>query len=189
MASSARDQVNDFARRQAEQPFVPPQNGQRQQRQQQTNGSAGATYNFNFGPKNNSSKTGGQSGGNRIGPGATRNTFSPLADPEFFTNADVRFYCESARAVFMTLAFDLSMAAEILHAVLREVPDPEGKAFGSAMRARRVTRRLSKVADEAKSAAKNAAAAYAAFQREYSPEMQHNPRARQAPRRKFDFSA
>ena len=154
------------------------------------------TYNVNFGANGGSSGAGGgQPGGSRIGQqqgnGGRRSggNYSPLADPEFFTNADVRNYCEAARAAFVQLSFDIAMAAEVLEAVLKEVPDPEGRAFGSRMRARRVTRRLSKVADEAKDAAKNAAATYAAFQREFSPEMQHNPRARQQqPHRRFDFN-
>ncbi|MEV8225029.1 plasmid transfer protein TraA [Streptomyces sp. NPDC079167] len=152
------------------------------------------TYNFHFGPKDNGGKRqGGPGNGSRVGQGQgggrRGNTHSPLADPEFFTNDDVRNYCEAARAAFIQLSFDIAMASEVLNAVLKEVPDAEGKPFGSRMRARRVTRRLSKVADEAKSAAKNAAATYAAFQREYSPEMQHNPRARQQPGRPFDFNA
>ncbi|MFJ8589537.1 plasmid transfer protein TraA [Streptomyces sp. NPDC093595] len=157
---------------------------------------AGTTYNFNFGPKDDAAKSGGAAGRGAQGGGAGQGSsgrrggaYSPLADPEFFTNADVRNYCESARAAFLTLSFDLAMAAEILHAVLKEVPDPDGKPFGSKMRARRVTRRLAKAADDAKDAAKNAAATYAAFQREFSPEMEHNPRARQQQgRRPFDFN-
>lgn len=166
--------------------------------QQQTNGRTRhthkeKTYNVNFGPRNGSAG-GGQQGRSGIGQqqgngGRGRsNTYSPLADPEFLTNADVRNYCETARAAFVQLSFDIAMAAECLEAVLKEVPDPEGRPFGSRLRARRVTRRLSKVADDAKDAAKNAAATYAAFQREFSPEMQHNPRARQQPRRRFDFN-
>jgi hypothetical protein len=161
------------------------------------NGGAGTTYNFHFGPKDGATKSGVGNGAGRGGQGGTgqgsggrgRGAYSPLADPEFFTNADVRNYCESARAAFLTLSFDLAMAAEILNAVLKEVPDPDGRPFGSRMRARRVTRRLAKAADDAKDAAKNAAATYAAFQREFSPEMEHNPRARrQQPRRSFDFN-
>lgn len=160
----------------------------------------GPTYNFNFGPKDGGGQqANGARGGSRIGQqqgqgqgqngGRRGGTYSPLADPEFFTNDDVRNYCEAARAAFIQLSFDIAMAAEVLNAVLKEVPDPEGKPFGSRMRARRVTRRLSKVADDAKDAAKNAAATYAAFQREFSPEMQHNPRARGPQRRAFDFNA
>lgn len=151
------------------------------------------TYNVNFGPKNgggggqqSAGGIGQQQGGRGGGRGGS--SYSPLADPEFFTNADVRNYCEAARAAFIQLSFDIAMAAEVLNAVLKEVPDPEGRAFGSKLRARRVSKHLAKTADDAKDAAKRAAAAYAAFQREFSPEMQHNPRARQAPRRSFDFN-
>lgn len=174
--------------------FTAPPQGE----QQQANGRARhthkeKTYNVNFGSRDGAAG-GGQQARSGIGQqssnGGRGGTYSPLADPEFFTNVDVRNYCEAARAAFIQLSFDVSMAAEVLEAVLKEVPDPEGRPFGSRMRARRVARRLAKVADEAKDAAKNAAATYAAFQREFSPEMQHNPRARQQqPRRRFDFNA
>ncbi|QEU71977.1 hypothetical protein CP967_08355 [Streptomyces nitrosporeus] len=206
--TSSSDQVRNFAQHQADQPFgppqgdgffnVPPQNGQQaggRQRAQQPK--EAPTYNFHFGPKDDGGKRQGRGSGSRVGQGQQQgqgggrrgSTHSPLADPEFFTNDDVRNYCEAARAAFIQLSFDIAMASEVLNAVLKEVPDADGKPFGSRMRARRVTRRLSKVADEAKNAAKNAAATYAAFQREYSPEMQHNPRARQQPGRRFDFNA
>ncbi|MFE6461552.1 plasmid transfer protein TraA [Streptomyces cinereoruber] len=186
---------------------VPPQQGQQagpQPGPTPGRGQQGApTYNFNFGKPGGAGTGagGGQqggrgTGGSRVGHGPqgqqggrrAGGPYSPLADPEFFTNADVRNYCEAARAAFIQLSFDIAMAAEVLNATLQEVPDPEGKPFGSKLRARRVTKRLAKVADDAKDAAKNAAATYAAFQREFSPEMQHNPRAHRSTRRPFDFN-
>lgn len=133
-------------------------------------------------------RRGGERGRGPGGIGSRRGSHSPLADPEFFTNADIRNYCDTARQGFLQLSFELSMAAEVLQAVLKEVPDPEGRAFGSQMRARRVARHLKKVADDAKDAAKNSARTYAAFQREFSPEMDANSyrRPRQT-RRPFDF--
>lgn len=121
-------------------------------------------------------------------PYAAQVGYSPLADPEFFTNADIRNYCEKARAEFLKLSFELSMAAEVLQAVLKEIPDPEAKMFGSARRARRVARHLKRTATEARDAAKNAARTYAAFQREYDPELSSTARTRPArARRRFDF--
>ncbi|GAA4224237.1 hypothetical protein FHR32_002896 [Streptosporangium album] len=115
-------------------------------------------------------------------------SYSPLADPEFFTNADIRNYCERARGEFLRLSFEVAMASEVLRAVLKEVPDPEARLFGSAARARRVARHLKKTADDARDAAKNAARTYAAFQREYDPELSSTRRTRPAPaRRRFDF--
>lgn len=123
-------------------------------------------------------------------PYAAQIGYSPLADPEFFTNADIRNYCEKARTEFLKLSFELSMAAEVLQAVLKEVPDPDGRPFGAGARARRVARHLKRTATEARDAAKNAARTYAAFQREFDPELSATSRTRPArARRRFDFGA
>lgn len=123
-------------------------------------------------------------------PYAAQGGYSPLADPEFFTNTDIRNYCERARTEFLKMSFELAMAAEVLQAVLKEVPDPEGRPFAATSRARRVARHLKRTATEARDAAKNAARTYAAFQREFDPELSataHRRPARQ--RRRFDFGA
>ncbi|MFD7986847.1 plasmid transfer protein TraA [Kitasatospora indigofera] len=133
-----------------------------------------------IGQANPGAQGGGQRGGGR--------THSPLGDPEFFTNADIRNYCENARAAFLQLSFELAMAAEVLQAVLKEVPDPDGRPFSGQMRARRVAKHLKKTADDAKDAAKNAARTYASFQREFDPELNRSGRPR-PPRRSFDFGA
>ncbi|MFE0460496.1 plasmid transfer protein TraA [Kitasatospora sp. NPDC058965] len=127
----------------------------------------------------------GHGGGQGAGGG---NTYSPLADPEFFTNADVRNYCEQGRSILVQVSFQLAMAHELLAAVLKEVPDPQGHAFGSQMRARRVAKNLKKAADDAKDCAANIARTYAAFQREYDPELSRVANRGQAPRRRFDFN-
>ncbi|MER6826566.1 plasmid transfer protein TraA [Streptosporangium sp. NPDC000563] len=115
-------------------------------------------------------------------------SYSPLADPEFFTNADIRNYCERARGEFLKLSFEVAMAAEVLQAVLKEIPDPEARLFGSQARARRVARHLKRTATEARDAAKNAARTYAAFQREFDPELSATARSRPTrARRRFDF--
>lgn len=131
---------------------------------------------------------GAQRGG---GPGggqgaASGRAYSPLGDPEFFTNADIRAYCETARSLQLQMAFELAMAAELLQAVLKEVPDADGRPFGAQSRARRVAKHLKKAADDAKDAAANAARTYAAFQREFDPELARTSRPRQQ-RRAFDF--
>ncbi|GAA2870523.1 hypothetical protein GCM10010517_30750 [Streptosporangium fragile] len=133
-----------------------------------------------------------RSNGHRAGshPYAAQVGYSPLADPEFFTNADIRNYCEKARGEFLRLSFEIAMAAEVLQAVLKEVPDPEGRPFGARARARRVARHLKRTATDARDAAKNAARTYAAFQREYDPELSATTRTRPArARRRFDFGA
>lgn len=122
--------------------------------------------------------------------GSQGRTYSPLADPEFFTNSDVRNYCENGRAAMQMLGFDIAMAAEVMEAVLKEIPDPEGRPWGSKLRARRVAKRLAKTADHLTGAAKNFAATYAAFQREFSPELEPmRQRQARAPRRTFDFNS
>lgn len=96
---------------------------------------------------------------------------SLLPSPEFTSPAQVRNYCNTLRAAGVTLAIEVAMGAEILKGVLAAVPDPEGKAFGSRLRAAKVARKMNKAADDLRSAAKNAAACYATFQQEYEEEI------------------
>ncbi|WP_369377090.1 plasmid transfer protein TraA [Streptomyces sp. cg36] len=157
-----------------------------------TNRTRSREYHFHVNESGANKRTNAGPGGgffSRGAGGGEKSGHSPLADPEFFNSSDVRNYCDQARFVFLQLSFELAGAAEVLNGALKEIPDPEGRAFGSRARARRVTRRLKKVADDARDAAKNAAATYAAFQREFEPELA-NYRARQArqPRRRFDFN-
>ncbi|MFE2721325.1 plasmid transfer protein TraA [Kitasatospora sp. NPDC059327] len=165
-------------------------------------GGSKASYHFHYSPRHGGNtgagggggRTGGAAGGGigagtgggQIGAGGGRANYSPLGDPEFFTNADVRNFCEGGRAMLAQASFDLAMAHEILQAVLKEVPDPEGRPFGSQARARRVARHLKKAADDAKDCAASIARAYAAFQREYDPEISRVATPR-APRRQFNF--
>ncbi|MCI3276257.1 plasmid transfer protein TraA [Streptomyces cylindrosporus] len=124
----------------------------------------------------------GAGGGNRPG-------HSPLADPQFFNSTDVRNYCDQARSVFLQLSFELAGAAEVLQAALAQVPDPQGRGrMGSRSRARRVSKKLKKTADDVRDAAKNAVATYAAFQREFEPELAPYNARRAAGRRRFDFT-
>ncbi|WP_328927657.1 sporulation protein SsgA [Streptomyces sp. NBC_00190] len=156
-------------------------------------------YNFNIGGQGGSGGgqaqgRGGPQGGQRgfagRGQGARHGAYSPLADPEFFSNVDIRNYCDNGRAVFLQMSFELANAAEMLNAVLKEIPDPEGRPFGSRARARRVSKRLKKAAEDALGSAKNMAATYAAFQREFDPELA--PYQARRPRqggRRFDFNS
>jgi hypothetical protein len=108
-------------------------------------------------------------GGGR-GPGAKHGGMN-LPAPEFTSPAQVRAYCNSVRAIMVGASFEISMAAEILSAVLATVPDPDGSMAAGRIRARRVSRRLQKSAEAARNAAKHAAATYALFEREYSEQM------------------
>ncbi|MEU5247305.1 plasmid transfer protein TraA [Streptomyces asoensis] len=109
---------------------------------------------------------------------------SLLPAPEFTSPAQVRNYCNTLRAAGVTLSIEVAMAAEILKGVLAAVPDPDGRPFGSRVRAAKVARKLSKSADALRDAAKNAAAAYSSFQQEYEEEInrvRHRARKPQQP--------
>ncbi|MBM7169253.1 sporulation protein SsgA [Streptomyces sp. G44] len=109
---------------------------------------------------------------------------SLLPPPEFGSPALVRNYCNTLRAAGVTLSIEVAMGVEILKGVLEAVPDPEGRAFGSKIRARKVARKLAKSADALRDAAKNAAAAYSTFQQEYEEEInrvRHRARKPQQP--------
>ncbi|MFG2992776.1 plasmid transfer protein TraA [Streptomyces sp. NPDC048257] len=160
-------------------------------RSRTTNRSKSREYHFHIsdpgvqsgggGPRNGRGQQGGQGQGQRGG-----RMHSPLGDPEFFSNVDIRNYCEGGRGLFLQMSFELANAAEMLNAVLKEIPDPEGRPFGSRARARRVSRRMKKAAEDALGTAKNLAATYAAFQREFDPQLAPNRRPRQG--RRFDFN-
>ena len=79
---------------------------------------------------NNRNSSAGGNGGNAQ---------SLLPAPEFNSPAQVRNYCNTLRAAGVTLSIEVAMAAEILESVLASVPDPEGRPFGSRIRARAVT--------------------------------------------------
>jgi hypothetical protein len=105
------------------------------------------------------------------GGGGRSHSDSLLPAPEFGSPAQVRDYCNSLRAAGVTLSIEVAMAAEIIQGVLSAVPDPEGRAFGSRIRARKVSRKMRKSADALRDAAKNAASAYSTFQQEFEEEI------------------
>jgi hypothetical protein len=113
----------------------------------------------------NNNRNRSQAGGGRSG------SQSLLPAPDFGSPALVRNYCNTLRAAGVTLSIEVAMAAEILESVLAAVPDPEGRAFGSRIRAKKVSRKMRKAADELRGAAKNAAACYATFQQEFEEEI------------------
>ncbi|MFJ2906272.1 plasmid transfer protein TraA [Streptomyces sp. NPDC087212] len=142
--------------------------------------SPGFTVNVNAGNKNTPRSNGSNGGGGRGRGGAHPESLLPA--PEFTSPSLVRNYCNSLRALSTGLSFELSMAAEIMQGVLGQVPDPDGKPFGSRMRARRVARKLAKSADAFKAAAVNAASTYAVFQQEFEEEI-NRVRHRARPRK------
>ncbi|WP_369188891.1 plasmid transfer protein TraA [Streptomyces sp. R08] len=115
---------------------------------------------------NNTKHQGGARGG-----GGRPHSDSLLPAPEFGSPAQVRNYCNSLRAAGVMLSIEVAMAAEIIQGVLSAVPDPEGRAFGSRLRARKVSRKMRKSADALRDAAKNAASCYSTFQQEFEEEI------------------
>ncbi|WP_105970376.1 plasmid transfer protein TraA [Streptomyces geranii] len=116
--------------------------------------------------------------------GGRGNAQSLLPAPEFTSPAQVRNYCNTLRAAAVALSIEVAMGSEILKSVLSAVPDPEGRAFGSRIRARKVARKMQKSADALRDAAKNAASCYSAFQQEYQEEInrvRHRARKPQQP--------
>lgn len=116
--------------------------------------------------------------------GRSNGSNSLLPAPEFNSPAQVRNYCNTLRAAGVTLSIEVAMAAEILESVLAAVPDPEGRAFGSRLRARKVARKMRKSADDLRDAAKNAAGCYSTFQQTFEEEInrvRHRARKPQQP--------
>ncbi|MCW8100582.1 plasmid transfer protein TraA [Streptomyces tauricus] len=118
------------------------------------------------------------------GSGGRRGHETLLPAPDFSSPALIRNYCNTLRAAAVTLSIEVAMGAEILNGVLAAVPDPEGRAFGSRLRAAKVSRKMRRASDDLRHAAKSAAAAYATFQQEYEEEInrvRHRARKPQAP--------
>lgn len=127
---------------------------------------------------NNNKNVAGRAGGGRS------HAESLLPAPEFTSPAQVRHYCNTLRASAVTLSIEVAMGAEILKSVLAAVPDPEGRAFGSRVRAAKVARKMQRSADALRDAAKNAAACYSVFQQEFEEEInrvRHRARRPQQP--------
>lgn len=180
---------HNFRRQQAQQPYRPPHAN--------TNGSAGDKGNKFANAGAAAGGFMGAMGGSfvppinvtvnntkNVGRNRSRSNGSLLPSPDFGSPAMVRNYCNTLRAAAVTMSIEVSMGAEILKATLAQVPDPTGRAFGSRIRAAKVARKVNKAADNLKSAAKNAAAAYSAFQQEFEEEInrvRHRARRPQAP--------
>lgn len=143
------------------------------------------TVNLSQNKTNNNGGGGGRGGSVPVQGGRGGHPDAMLPPPEFTSPSDVRNYCNALRALMVGISFEVAMGAEILKGVLATVPDPEGRIGGSKARAWRVSRKLTKAADSAAAAAKNAAATYAKFQQEYEEEInrvKHRARKPQGPR-------
>jgi hypothetical protein len=179
---SSADQVRGFARHQAGQPFTPPPRNSRSRDNKFANAGAAVggfvgAMGGSFVPPvnvtinsttNKGSGSGGQSGGRR--------SQFVLGEPQFDTTDDVRNYCNHLRALMIQCAIEMAMAAKILEARLGQaLPLPGDNPVQTRMRAKKVAWKLKRASDGATAAAKNAVAAYAAFQREYADLMRPRP--------------
>ncbi|MFC8894440.1 plasmid transfer protein TraA [Streptomyces cinereoruber] len=110
-----------------------------------------------------------------------------LGEPEFNNADDVRNYCNHLRALMIQAAIELAMAAKILEARLGQAQAlPGDNPVQTRMRAKKVAWKLKRASDGCTAAAKNAVAAYGAFQREYADLMRPRPQ-RPASRNPFKF--
>jgi len=107
----------------------------------------------------------------------------------FASNEDIHAFAEHVRKHARNLAVERSLDAEQLEATLRHIPSSDGSMVGAWMRARRVSRHLKKIANAEQLIAKEAAALYAQFQREYESELNQvgKGRTRQNTRTPFAF--
>lgn len=96
----------------------------------------------------------------------------------FSSDEDIRAFSEALRKDARPRAVERALDAETLYSVLRTVPDVSGSLAGSRARARRVSRHLKRIAAAEKLIAKQAAALYATFSREFEAELTKISRGR-----------
>ncbi|RKN07285.1 hypothetical protein D7319_19665 [Streptomyces radicis] len=165
-------------RRVALQPFV-QQRSRSTHRTRQKNRSL--TININ--------KNSGRPAGTAIGQKSSGET-TGTPGAEFMTNEDIRAFSEHLRKQGRNRAVERSMDYEHLVQVLRHIPASDGSLSGARMRARRVAKHLKAIASAEKVIAKQAAALYASFEREFESDLRKVGKARptQAPRAPFTFN-
>ncbi|MCY0931181.1 plasmid transfer protein TraA [Streptomyces sp. H27-H1] len=132
---------------------------------------------FSFGPNINVNSTrttssggrGGQPSSSQSAGGNYGRSQLMLPDPSFGSAAELREYCNTLRAFGVHASIEVTVAAEILQAALSQAKGtPQDNIIQHKIRARRVARKLKKAGESLADAAANAAATYAAFQREYA---------------------
>ncbi|MFF4848771.1 plasmid transfer protein TraA [Streptomyces sp. NPDC001194] len=142
---------------------------------------------FNLGPNINvnASRTTQSGSGTQGGGHGGRSQFM-LPDPDFRSAAELRNYCNSLRAFAVHASIEVYVAAEILQAALSQASGmPQDNVIQHKLRARKISRKLKKAGESLADAASNAAATYAAFQREYADIITARPQ--QGQRRPFSY--
>lgn len=118
------------------------------------------------------------------GAGSAAATGTPGGD--FLSNEDIHAYCEAGRKAARQRAVERALDAAVLEGRLGSVPDSLGRASGSRMRARKVSKHLKRIAAAEKLIAKWYAVMYGTFEREYEAELLSISRGRtKQPRQHF----
>ncbi|MGQ4733445.1 plasmid transfer protein TraA [Streptomyces sp. Ju416(a)] len=180
--SSPAEQVHNFAKQQADQPFTaPPRPRTAPTNEGDGNNSThrtGGWFNPSLGLSVNKTIVNGQPGGAGPGAGGAGGTGGKVPGSDFMSNEDIRAFCEYHRKKSRDGATELAMDADHLQTVLRTIPDATGSLGGSRMRARRVSRWLKKAAAAEKAKQKYFAAVYATFEREFESNLRKVGRGR-----------
>ncbi|SCD43361.1 hypothetical protein GA0115253_1004538 [Streptomyces sp. Termitarium-T10T-6] len=190
--SSPAEQVHNFAKQQADQPFTaPPRPRTAPTNDGDGNNSThrtGGWFNPSLGLSVKKTIVNGQPGGAAPGAGGTGGTGGKIPGSDFMSNEDIRAFCEYLRKDSRNRATERAMDADHLEAVLRTIPDAGGSLHGSRARARRVSRNLKKIAAAEKNIQKYAAMVYAVFEREYESDLRKVGKGRnQPPRTRFGW--
>lgn len=163
-------------------PTGPQRHEQRGRTVNKTRNGGGFNPSFNINPSVNISKGGPTNPG--IGPAgstaAPTSGKSGVPGASFMSNEDIHAFAEHVRKEGRTRAAERAMDAEQLEEVLRHIPDTNGSLVGARMRARRVSRHLKRIAKAEQLIAKEGAALYASFEREYDAELRKVGRGRPA---------
>lgn len=96
-----------------------------------------------------------------------------LTDPEFLNPESIRAYANAGRELLRGVSVDLAVGAELLKAVLKEVPVVGSNVPGGAkIRAFTIARHIDIAAEQTKDAAARMAQSYAAFLKHFAPELE-----------------
>jgi hypothetical protein len=168
-------QVDNFRRRQADQPFTrtPKFNVEKINLMPDVSGLV-PPLSFNY-TRTTVVNNGGRSGSAK----AKGLTGAPGGD--FLNNEDIRAYCEWSRKQARDRSVATAMDVDMLEARLKSIPDVTGSMSGARARAKRVVRWGRRIAQAEKLIAKWYAALYGAFEREYEAELVKIGRGRRGP--------
>ncbi|MFJ3141694.1 plasmid transfer protein TraA [Streptomyces halstedii] len=180
---TSADQVRNFTRHQADQPFTPPppRNAGR------TVNKAGGGFNPSLGFSVNKTVVNGAGSKGAAGAAGSGTGGGKVPGSDFMSNEDIRAFCEHLRKEARNRATERAMDADHLEAVLRTIPDAAGSLHGARARARRVSRWLKKIAAAEKAIQRYSAMVYGTFEREYESDLRKVGKGRHQPPRPTKF--